>query len=148
MVDQLDIALIHREAELGKHPRRSVDFVVNGNSLFELVNAKQLDMCGRFSSDLGSVQNELIQLVFQTGTPSDKSPNRIMLFVCPECGDLSCGAITFTIIRENDTVTWSDFAYENDYDDSMTDFTSFVGIGPFTFSLSDYLNVISRAINA
>ena len=148
MVDQLDIALIHRVAELGKHPRRSVDFIVNGDSLFELVNAHKFDLCGRFSSDLNSERNKVSQSVFEAGAPSDKLPNRIMLFVCPECGDLGCGAITFTITQENDSVVWSDFAYENSHDESMTNYNAYASVGPFSFSRTDYLDTISRAINA
>jgi len=47
----------------------------------------------------------------QPALPSGRTP----IYVCPECGDISCGAITVRIGREGNFITWSDFAHENGY---------------------------------
>jgi hypothetical protein len=72
----------------------------------------------------------------------------VALFICPECGDLACGAITFRLSRAGDAARWSDFAYENGYDETQTDFDSYSTIGPFEFALDAYRTVITRAASA
>jgi hypothetical protein len=42
--------------------------------------------------------------------------DRVALFVCPECGDLACGAITALVSRNDHRVQWSDFAYDYGYE--------------------------------
>lgn len=71
-----------------------------------------------------------------------------MLFVCPECADLGCGAITMSITKEGDSFVWSEFAYENNYDEAMTDFASYASIGPFRFEARQYLSTLSAAAQA
>jgi hypothetical protein len=45
-------------------------------------------------------------------------PNeRRSLFVCAECGDLGCGAVTLSVTRVGGKVVWSDFGYENTYEE-------------------------------
>ena len=38
---------------------------------------------------------------------------RVPVLVCEECGDVGCGAFTVRILREGDTLRWTDWAYEN-----------------------------------
>ena len=69
-----------------------------------------------------------------------------MIFVCPECGDLGCGAITCEVIREADTVVWQRFGFENDYDEKMSDFDSYSSIGLFRFDREHYRELLARAV--
>jgi hypothetical protein len=66
--------------------------------------------------------------------------HRVALFVCPECGDLACGAITVLVSRNDLVVQWSDFAYDNGYE-ARTELTD---VGPFEFEWAAYLRVIRR----
>ena len=69
--------------------------------------------------------------------PGDFPDGRVALYICPECGDLGCGAITAKISVDNHVVSWSDFGYENTYEDTV--FTApLSAIGPFTFELRAY----------
>lgn len=45
--------------------------------------------------------------------PSELGSGRVPVLVCEECGDVGCGAYTVRILREGDTVRWTDWAYEN-----------------------------------
>jgi len=148
MYDSLDIAILHRAGSFNKQERHSVDFIVNGISLFAATKAQGLDMCGRFSSDLNASLNNEFQQVFNLLAQPDTPSNRVMLFVCSECGDIGCGAITIKITKESETYIWSEFAYENDYDDGMTDFSSYTSIGPFRFESQHYHSILSRAAQA
>jgi hypothetical protein len=45
--------------------------------------------------------------------PSALESGRVPVLVCEECGDVGCGAFTVRVVREDDTVRWTDWAYEN-----------------------------------
>lgn len=110
-MDRLEIATLQRAGDSSRRERRSVNFLVNGQSLFRLLGADRTDMCGRFSSDTREINAES-EKVFTGHASSDLEGGRVMLFVCPECGDIGCGAITVRIVFDSDLVMWSDFAYE------------------------------------
>jgi hypothetical protein len=150
MRDQLDIAMLYRTGASGRKERHSVDFVINSNSLFLATNAGQLDMCGCFSPDHLTSESERVRKentriakIFTFDLPADIAPDRVAVFVCPECGDLGCGAITFQLSRDGDTVRWANFAYENGYDQPQSD--EYSAIGSFEFAFRAYLGVIRRA---
>jgi hypothetical protein len=69
------------------------------------------------------------------------SPGRLPLYVCPECADLYCGALTVHAARagsgDSETVVWSDFRYEDGLTDpaEMPDVT---GLGPYIFKAAEY----------
>jgi len=46
------------------------------------------------------------------GEVSSSLPDgRVALYVCPECGDLGCGAVTALVERANDDVVWRDLGW-------------------------------------
>jgi hypothetical protein len=98
-----------------KSERRFLDLVVNRVSLWERLG-KSHDMVSVLCADF--VESETLKAVDRLSLESDADlPNdRRSLFVCAECGDLGCGAITISVKRAVDTVVWSDFGYENNYE--------------------------------
>ena len=162
MTNRLDIAMLHRPAQrdirgkiIAGTERHSVDFVVDGLSLFAATGADAMDMCGCFSPDYATCGNELarhenerMSNIFTFEAPPEIKQDRLALFVCSHCGDLACGAITFRLSRAGDTVRWSDFAYENGYDEDETDFETYSSVGPFEFGIDEYLALIRRAVSA
>lgn len=162
MSDLLDIAMLYRPPRrdirgrtIVGSERHCVDFLVNGISLSSATGAGRRDMWGCFSPDYATCGNELARnenkrraKVFNFELPPDVEPDRVALFVCPQCGDLACGAITFQLSRDSDAVRWSCFAYENGYDEMETDFATYSTIGPFAFSIDAYMAVIRRAATA
>jgi|JI10StandDraft_1071094.scaffolds.fasta_scaffold34776_5 hypothetical protein len=150
MTDILDIALLHRPGEkLGRGAfiteRFSVDFLVNGRSLYGLL--KQGDFSGAFLSHKDRLPrrrqvNEEQRRLF---TAFGDMPLRVAILVCPECGDLGCGGITFDLARTGDKVLWSNFGYENSFDESRNDFEKYKDVGPFEFEIARYIEVIERA---
>ena len=167
MIDELDIAILHRPGETGpggiKHERHSVDFLVNGMSLFKATKAGEHDLSGCFWVAAGDpsikVHNEAMaeQLTFARAAairemdgPIER--HRVMLFVCSECADLGCGAITVEIARDGDLAVWSRFAYQNNWQNedgtNWDDFASYKSIGPFRFAWESYKGVIDRAAAA
>ena len=65
-----------------------------------------------------------------------------MIYVCPECGDLGCGAITANIEFINNEVIWKNFGYEDDIGEP--NLTDYQGIGPFVFDKKEYLGIIEQ----
>jgi len=50
--------------------------------------------------------------------------------VCPECGDLACGAVT--VVARRGYLAWRDFGIQNSYEEEVHR-TGFENVGPFTF---------------
>lgn len=120
-----------------KTERRYIDFIISGKSLGDLLEVTKKDLTGTFGwTENSLLENEqineyigLVKAELQTG--------RTSLYVCPECGDIGCGAITVKIEMTDDTVTWKDFGYENDVDAVSLD--EYNSIGPFTFNKKEYI---------
>ncbi|RII42225.1 hypothetical protein DWB68_08315 [Galactobacter valiniphilus] len=47
----------------------------------------------------------------QLGEGPAALPDTVLLAVCPQCGDLGCGAVAARVIWAEGTVTWSDFQW-------------------------------------
>jgi len=71
--------------------------------------------------------------------PGDLASGRVPVLVCAECGDLACGAIATRIGTESSVVVWSDFAYENTYEDPDP-----FQLGPFEFDRVSYESTIRQ----
>lgn len=72
---------------------------------------------------------------------SGLQPGRFPLYVCSECADLGCGALTVAIERtarpDGEAVVWSDFRFEDGFTVS-SELPSLTGLGRFTFSAEHY----------
>lgn len=89
--------------------RHFLEYKVGRRSLSDVVEL------GDFISVLGWLPRELEQqharrLLMRL--PAPFRSGRVPIYVCPECGDLGCGAVTARIHRVGTQVTWSDFAQE------------------------------------
>jgi hypothetical protein len=147
MADRLELTTLHRigSANPQKRERYTFDFVVNGLSLFEATAAK-FDMCGcladpQFDRETAHSFNGTMASSLISGAPVGRSQG-VPLFVCSECGDLGCGAITVRISRDARVVQWHDFAYENGFEAvrRLND------VGPFEFERGAYVTQISRLV--
>ncbi|MFD0662877.1 hypothetical protein [Thermocatellispora tengchongensis] len=62
--------------------------------------------------------------------------------MCPECGDLGCGAVTAAVEFSPGQVVWRDLGRQTDYCDQV-DHDAFSGIGPFVFERAPYEDVLA-----
>ncbi len=67
---------------------------------------------------------------------------RVPLYVCGHCADLGCGCISVKIEFENDAYIWSEFGYENNWEDGFIQSDFMKSFGPFTFDKTEYENLI------
>ena len=123
-------------------PRTSVDFLIDGKSLYAMLG-RGMDLAGTFSPSW--VNNEDTAKIFKMQKMSMLRDHRVLIFCCPECGDITCGGITVKIQKKDQDFEWSDFAYENNCDDEVTDGKSYVNVGPFKFAPDEYMQTIDLA---
>ena len=67
------------------------------------------------------------------------------LFVCPECGDLGCGAVVAEIDVSDETVTWRAFRFVQDGDAPDDQWPIDVPGEPFVFDRTAYEQVLADA---
>jgi hypothetical protein len=100
-------------AKFNERSRKFLDFLINGKSLLGLLSPGSGLISPFGWAENKAYEKELLQQ-FRLQKPSDLESGRIMLYVCAACGDISCGAITFSIKDLGDRIQWSDFGSESD----------------------------------
>jgi hypothetical protein len=133
-----------------KTERHFLDFVVNGTSLYGAIQAKHVDNISPFwtGKDLtqamksAAVESAKRLMLMQ---PADFANNRRSLFICAECGELGCGAVSITVERSNDGFVWRDFGYENDWEDKVLT-EAYSDLGPFIFSPDEYVSALNDVV--
>jgi hypothetical protein len=139
MLSNLDVAWSTRVGGGGRTERRYLDFVVDG-----------VVLCSRFSADfippLGWFVLEAQLAMFERlrrKMPPDLAQGRTSICICPECGDLGCGAISLSIEGGAGVVEWKDFGIQNNYED-VVHRRGFEGVGPFSFDGGRYHALLTR----
>lgn len=127
-----------------KSQRTFLDLVVNGASLWERLG-KPHDMVSVLCAEFSEAETSKALGVLLLDSESELPDDRRLLFVCAECGDLGCGAITVSVQRKNEKVVWSDFGYENDYEVGVRR-EGYTDVGPFEFEFSQYRSCLLNAL--
>ncbi len=125
-----------------QHERKYIDFIVSGKSLSDIFNTKKLDMI----TTLGWSSNtdytfKTIREFLKQETP-ELETGRTIIYGCPECVDIGCGAITAEIIDNGNTIVWKNFAFENDYEGFSLD--DYKHIGQFEFDKHQYFTAFEK----
>ncbi|EMM98387.1 hypothetical protein LEP1GSC035_2773 [Leptospira noguchii str. 2007001578] len=68
---------------------------------------------------------------------------RSLIYICPECGDIGCGAYTCKITLDSSKYIWSNFAYENGYEEPYL----MTNIESIFFDKIEYEKIIQKAFN-
>ena len=109
------------------------EFDIDNQPLSTLLKVDLKELTGMFTpegSDSGYFVTQLAKYIGKMPT------ERILLYVCADCGDISCGALSAKIEFTDEKVIWSDFAYEN----AIEIVERYPEIGPFEFSRMEYNN--------
>lgn len=125
----------------GRTRRDFLDFVVNGQPLSEKVGGDLASCLGWFVPEHNrkAVRRLLLE------DPADFPNNRRSVYVCPECGDLGCGAVSVIVEEVDGKIIWRDFGYENNYEDDVV-FGEYQRIGPIAFDKVQYEETIKIAL--
>jgi hypothetical protein len=148
MSDSLEHVLLSRLGSstpdgVSVQARISADFIVNGNSLLQVLvkeGGGHSDFMGRFVTGYPDVNKAALSELLCRSSPAIEG-GRTLLYLCPECGDIGCGAYAARVVRAGEAYMWLDFAYVNGYEPPQ----SIAGIGPFTFPTSEYEHAVETA---
>ena len=146
MLEDVKTSVLHlerkrREGGGGKTQRDYFDFVVDDKPLSERIGGDLISCLGWFvpEENAKSVRRLLLE------EPADFPDNRRSLYVCPECGDLGCGAVSAIIEQVEDKIVWRDFGYQNNYlDEIISD--NYKSINTIVFDKVEYKNAIEGAL--
>lgn len=127
-----------------KSERHFLDFAVNGNSLWERVG-KRHDMVTVLCREFAEETREAVHRLLLT-EKADFPDDRRSLFICSECGELGCGAISTVIVKEGDNIIWKAFGYENTWEKGVNA-RDCAGVGPFTFDAASYQLLLLDAMS-
>jgi hypothetical protein len=115
--------------------RDFMDFVVDGRPL--LFRLSDLDAVSPLASDVPpaifTAQVRALLLEAEPPLPD----GRFVIYGCPECADLACGAVTAVIERDGEDYIWRDFAWQTDEHADLR-LNGYHGIGPFRFHGAEY----------
>jgi hypothetical protein len=111
----------------GQTPVRFLDYVIDGESLYEQHGVDLISPLGwgRLECDEQSARRLLLE-------DEPDVEGRVAVYVCPECGDLLCGAITAVIERVGDEIIWRDLAV------SSVDWSGEDGVGRWHHDASGF----------
>ncbi len=131
-------------ARRGGRGGKFLDFVIDGQSLYELVG-RQFDTvsCLAVWPNVDEVKHDVARLVLRE--EADFPNNRRSLYVCGECGGLDCGAVSLIIEEKEEpqTIVWRDFGYQNNYDDALYEVS---GVTWFEFNKEQYVKAIEESL--
>ena len=131
-----------------KSERHFFDFTIDGRSLWEklkkpdMVSVLCFEYAAKALDESIRAANRLL-LIEQ----ADHQHDRRSLFICSECGDLGCGAISCLIVSEGDTIVWKEFGFQNNYEANV-ELGPYVGTGPFVFDVASYERALVGAIDS
>jgi hypothetical protein len=126
--------------------RTSVDFTIDGAGLLAhvvSVAGGHADFMGCFVRGFAESNRAKLELL-SGSADAETADGRVLLYVCPECGDMGCGSYAAKVKVSAEVVEWFDFAYENGYEPARP----LQELGPFVFALKQYMSTVTAASEA
>ncbi|MGW1026033.1 oxidoreductase [Streptomyces sp. NPDC002577] len=127
--------------------RDFVDFIVDGSPL--LFQLSDLDAVSPLASDIPpaifTAQVRALLLEAEAPLPD----GRYVIYGCPECEGIECGAVTAAIDKADDgsdDFVWRDFAWQTD-EHADLELNGYHGIGPFRFRGAEYRSALQSLLD-
>ena len=130
-----------RVGQIGRTERGFLDFVIDGQSLWDSLGTDMVSCLGWLPEPFNRAAIDRLLL----RAPADFPNDRRSLYICPECADLGCGAVSVVIERDMENIVWRDFGYENNYDPDVIR-EGFEDYPTIRFDASRYLEIIQAAL--
>jgi hypothetical protein len=113
-----DIQLSWTKSLSKEYPdRQYLDYIVSGQPLREYLGIKSKSDVTPFGFFPSKEEQKRALKEFRLQQKPKLTGNRIELYICECCGDISCGAITATIIDNGAKIIWTHFANQCDPDE-------------------------------
>lgn len=119
------------------------DFRIDERSLLEILvtaDGGHSDYMTGFVSGHPEQNLRFANSLIRSDLPDTES-YRVVIYLCPECGDIGCGAYSVRIRSFGGEITWEQFAYENGYEQPRI----ILDVGPFRFSSASYERAVKAA---
>ncbi|MHB9757535.1 oxidoreductase [Streptomyces sp. BYX5S] len=129
--------------------RDFMDFIVDGRPL--LFQLSDLDAVSPLAADIPPAifVHHVKRLLLEAEAPLPDG--RCVIYGCPECEGIECGAVTAVIERDGgadgETYVWRDFAWQTD-ERADLELNGYHGIGPFRFRAAEYRAALGQLLNA
>ena len=124
--------------------RDFVDFIVDGRPL--LFQLSDLDAVSPLASDIPpAIFTEQVRSLLLEADPPLPG-GRYVIYGCPECADLACGAVTAIIQQDGEDYIWRDFAWQTD-EHADLELNGYHGIGPFRFHGAEYREALAALLD-
>ncbi|MFJ9906687.1 oxidoreductase [Streptomyces sp. NPDC101152] len=124
--------------------RDFVDFIVDGRPL--LFRLSDLDAVSPLASDIPpAIFTEQVRALLLEA-PAPLPDGRYVVYGCPDCADLACGAVTAVIERDGADYVWRDFAWQTG-EHADLELNGYHGIGPFRFHGSEYRAALAALLD-
>ena len=122
------------------------DFMIDGRSLFDICEMEGVGRIGSLGWGVNlNYQKSLVHQFLNEETNQELDSERIMLFVCSECGDIGCGGTTFRLVETEREIIWKKFGDEDELE--KVDFSEYKHVGSFSFEKSEYKRMFQEYLN-
>jgi hypothetical protein len=128
----------------GSHNKKEgeyLDFVVSSRSLKSVLGLENADYVTLIGYGTNKEFAKQILNIFRLKEKSYLSTGRVMIYACPECSDIDCGAITAVILDLGSKIAWKDFWYETGYGGVTERYSN---IEPIEFDRQSYFEAFAR----
>ena len=119
--------------------RQYLDFIIGGQSLKDHLGMKNDSSVTHFGFFPNKEEQKRALKEFRLQQKTQLSDNRIELYVCGNCGDIGCGAITAKIIDRGDRIVWAEFANQSD----QKEIGEIINVEEIEFNRQNYFNALS-----
>ncbi len=137
-MDTFNLISVKREGGSGQTSRLFFDYLINGQPLLkQFEGIVEIGGMGSF----GEKNDKEFALQLLKRKVSELNSDRVPIYICPECGDLDCGTVTVKISEKEDCFIWSDFGYENNNQEGLSETFR---IGTFSFGKEEYQSILSK----
>lgn len=121
-----------------------MDFLVDGRPL--LLGLFDLDAVSPLVSDVppATLTTQVRRLLLEAEAPL--AGGRHVIYGCPECESIDCGAVTAVIEREGTDVVWRDFAWQT-YGSVDLERGGYRDMGPYRFDGEQYRREPERLLS-
>lgn len=130
-----------RKGSSNQTEREYLDFIISGQSLKSILGMENADYTTLIALGTNKEYEKSILNIFRLKEKSDLETGRVMIYVCPECGDIDCGAITAIILDMGTKIVWKDFGYETGYGGVTEEYSN---IEPIEFDRQSYSIAFSK----
>jgi len=142
-MDTLKFKRIDRIRVSNQTPRSFLDFEVSGLSIYSELVTRKFDYVSCLGwADIIYEKKARSRLLLKE--PAEMPKDRVGLYICPECIDPMCGAITISISEDDEKIVWSELAYDNGWslEPEMYVYQALEGLGPYYFDKAEYVKTI------